>query len=501
MRLIQGLALRAHDIAQTVEMELIPYAEQQATELQAYADAAGAAVGLLGDVADLRKQLSEGSGAAFDMALIRGLAMRAAQILQVVQGFLIPTSEETAGAIGRYADAAGGAVAILGDVADLRKQLTEGSGTAFDMRLIQKLADEARQITQIVQAVLVPTTAAAAGGLSQYADAVGSAVAIIGDVAGLRKDAAELAAPVPEKAITALANEARRIAQIVTTTLVPTSEESATGLSQYAEAVGASVGIVRDVAALRKDATDLAGPIPEKVVVALADDAKRITQIVMARMVPASEEEAAAAQRFAETEGAAIQALKSVLDMPAKLFADYQSPSNAQIDMVVKDANRIVQRVDQAARLYNTDGLDAAKLFSEAVGGTFTAFKDGLLFFEALNSGDFRLDPKNLAVFEQGMTQTMATAGRLGQQAVAIPAANITALQNVTAALTASYDSMIKLSAVPFGNIGQLAGAYGGAGGGQSITININNPPASMNVPATIQQIKQGLAQGLGARR
>jgi hypothetical protein len=569
MALIKKFAERAAEITRLVETELIPFAEQQAAEMQRYADVSSAAVGLLVGVADLRKRLSEDIGGPFDMRQIKKFAQRAAEITRMVQAELVPQGEEQAAAMQRYADTAGSAIAILKDIADLRKRLSEAMGSPFDMNLIRTLADEARQITQIVQAVLVATTEETAAGFSRYADSVGSAVAILKGVADLRKDVADLAGPIPEKAIIAMADEAKRIAQIVSARLIPTTEEQAGALGHYADSVGSAVGIISDVAGLRKDATDLAGPIPVQAVVSLAneakqiaqvvaaqlipttedqadgfsryasavgsavsvvrdaaglrkdaadlagpipvagiirlaDDAKRITQIVLARMVPASEAQRDAMQRFADTEGAAITALKNVLDMPAQAFADYRSPSDAQIGMVVTDANRIIRQVDKAARAYDTKGLDAAKLFSEAVGGTFAAFKDGLLFFEALNSGDFQLDPKNLAKFEAGMGQTMATAGRLGAQAVAIPAANITALQNVTAALTAAYESMIRLAAVPAGNLSQLAAGFGaavGGGGGGSVVNNIYiTTQPGQNANQIADAVIQRIGQRVGAR-
>jgi len=94
-------------------------------------------------------------------------------------------------------------------------------------------------------------------------------------------------------------------------------------------------------------------------------------------------------------------------------------------------------------------------------------------------------------------------ANRLGAQAAAIPPGNIAALQSATTALTSAYDSMIKLGAVPFGNVPQLTAGLnqGMGGGGQTFNVYINNPPANLNVPALIQQVKQGLSQSLGARR
>lgn len=291
------------------------------------------------------------------------------------------------------------------------------------------------------------------------------------------------------------------VARIVQRVLIPTTEETAAGMGWYAESVGAAVSVISDVVGLRKDAADLAPPIPEKAIIRLADDAKRIAQIVLARMVPASEEQAEAAQRYADVAGSAVSALSDTLGLSARMFVDYQSPTDAQINRVVADADRIVRGVDKAARMYSTEGLEAAQAFGEATGSILSAFKEQLLFAQAIGSGDFKIDLKNLAIFETGLSQTLAVANRLGAQAAAIPPGNIAALQSATTALTASYDSMIKLGAVPFGNVPQLtSGLSQGMGGGQTINVYIQNPPANLNVPALIQQVKQGIAQSATSR-
>ena len=59
-------------------------------------------------------------------------------------------------------------------------------------------------------------------------------------------------------------------------------------------------------------------------------------------------------------------------------------------------------------------GLEGAKQFSDAVGGTFSAFKDGLLFFEALNSGDFTLKESNLTTFERATEKDDGCSRALG---------------------------------------------------------------------------------------
>lgn len=502
MAQIAQFAKRAAEFVRLIDMQIVPLTEEQAAGFQAYADAAGAAVQILIDVADLRERMSGDIGSPFDMAQIAKFASRAAEFTRLIQGQLVPLSEEASDSLSRYADAAGAAIQILIDVADLRQRMSEDIGGPFDMNLITRLATEAQRIVRAVQSVLIPTTEEQADSMGRWADTVGNAVAIVSDVAGLRGDMKDLASPIPVAAIQGLAAEAKRITAIVQGQLIPTTEETATGFSAYGDVVSSAVGIISDVAGLRKDAMDLASPISDAQIRQLAADAKRITQIVLSQMLPASEAQAEAAKRYADTTGSAVDALSSVLGLSAKMFADYVSPSDAQINQVVADADRIIKGVDAAARRYSTDGLAAAQAFGDATGSILSSFKEQLLFNQAINSGDFGLNPASLKAFELGMGQTLAVAGRLGAQAAAIPPGNIAALQASAAALTASYDSMIRLAAVPAGNIPQMTGALGGGGGGgQTLIVNVYNPAANVNVPALIQQVKQGLSQSIGAKR
>lgn len=495
---IRKLAELAAQTLRVTQSLLLPLSEDQAAVLGRFAAAASAAVGMLKDVSDLGETLNTVQP-PIPFGSIRRLADLAAQVVRVIAATLVPLTEEIAAGIERYLSTAGGAISLLKNAAELPKLLGEPR-PAIPPGSIRKLADLAAQVLRIIESTMVPTSEATATAVQTYADSAGQAISLLKDVADLGKSVADMGPPVAAAQIVKLADEALLVARTVQARLLPLTEDGAATLTTYAEVAGHMIGIIKDMADLRKQAADMGPPLTVAQITQLADEAQRITRIVVGRMVPASEEQVAAAQRFADTEGAAVAALKSVLDLPAKLFADYQSPSNAQIDLVVADANRIIRRVDIAARAYSTDGLEAAKAFSEAVGGTFAAFKDGLIFFQALNSGDFRLDPKNLATFEVAMGQTIRTAGRLGTLAATIPSANVSALQNVTAALSASYDSMIKLGAVPFGNLGALAGQLGG-GGGTIINVYVNNPPASLNVPGLIGQVKRGIASGLGAKR
>jgi hypothetical protein len=492
------LGREAVGIVQFMQGIIIPLTEEQAALFERFGSSAGAAIQALNDVAGLHETLAE-PHPPITAERVKALAAEVKHVTAIFLASIIPTTEEQANAAQYYADRAGAAVQVLSDVAGLREDMTD-LAAPIPIARIQGLAGEAKRIAQVVYGLLIPTTEEDAAAFSDYGDSVSTAVGIISDVAGLRKDALDIAPPIPLARIRGLAGEALHITQIVRGLLVPTSEEQAAGFSRYAEAEGAAVGILRDVVGLRKDATDLAPPLSVAQITRLADDAKRITQIVMARMVPASEEQAAAAQRFADTTGSAVSAISDVLSLPAKMFTDYQSPSDAQINRVVADANRIVQGVNRAAKAYDTKGLEAAQAFGDATGSIIAAFRDQLLFSQAIGSGDFTLDTAKLAVFEKGMAQTLAVAGRLGAQAVAIPAGNIAALQNTTAALTAAYESMIRLSAVPFGNLPQLAQGFGAAVGGTNITVNINNPPANLNVPGLIGQVKQAVVQSLAGK-
>jgi hypothetical protein len=160
-----------------------------------------------------------------------------------------------------------------------------------------------------------------------------------------------------------------------------------------------------------------------------------------------------------------------------------------------------VRGVDAAARAYSTDGLAAAQAFGDATGSILSSFKEQLLFAQAIGSGDFAIDAQKLGLFEQGMRQTLAVAGRLGAQAALIPPGNIAALQNTTAALTAAYESMIRLSAVPFGNLPQLTGALGGGGGGGSVVNNVTiNTLPGQNTQQIADAVIQRLGQRIGSR-
>ena len=144
--------------------------------------------------------------------------------------------------------------------------------------------------------------------------------------------------------------------------------------------------------------------------------------------------------------------------------------------------------------------LEGATQFSAAIGSTFSAFKDNLLFNQALASGDFLPDPTNLAAFEQGFGQAIALAGRLGKQAAAVPAGDVAALQTITAAIAAQAETMIKLAAVPFSDLPRAAGQLGASGGSLTIYQTIQATPG-MTMQALAAEAVRQLKQQISERR
>ena len=464
-----------------------------------YLETEKAAVDILNTISDLRTKLHDPTP-PIDPVYIQALINDSNAVIGLVKSSLIPLQQREVDNLKRFADAGGAGIGVLQDAYDLSKTLSEPQ-PPIPPGAIRYLTQVVAQVTRVIDLLLVPLTEQQVTDLKRYQDGAGAAIGLLNDTTDIAKALAEPQPPIPPGSIRRLATVAAQVLKVVETQLVPTTEEQLDPLKRYTEAAGAAVGLIKDAAEIGKVLAEPQPAIPPGAIRKVAQDAAQITRVLLSEIVPLTEEQAEAAKRFNETEGAAVATIKDVLDLPAKMFTDYESPSDAQIAAVVKDADRIARAINTAAATYDTKGLEAAKAFGDAIGATFSAFKDELLFFQALNSGDFMPDPKNLALFEKGTMLALDVTDRLAARAAQIPAANITALQNVTAAQTALYESMIKLAAVPFGNIGQAAGQLPGAANGGGVVIHIYNPPANVNVPALIQQVKQGLSRDVQARR
>ena len=318
-------------------------------------------------------------------------------------------------------------------------------------------------------------------------------IQLLSDMLQLRADMArevESGTPFNVGFARALAKRAAEFAQFVRAALPAATKDEAEGYKRAAENSRDGIAVLSDLIQLRKDMSDYkdVNPFDVAFVERLTAVGKRIVQMVQSQLVPTTQAEVDRMQRWADLNGSVVSLIKDVSSLNAQMFADYVPPSDAQLNAIAKDANRIAQRMVAIARTYDTKGLDAAKQFVDAVGGTFSAFKDGLLFFQALNSGDFVLNPGNLAKFEKSTAQTMAVAVRLGAMARKIPSQDLAALQLTTQALAGQAEALIKLAAVPFADLpaaaralqlqsNTLLGGARGAGGGGSVVFNIYQQP------------------------
>ena len=349
----------------------------------------------------------------------------------------------------------------------------------------------------------------AAADIKDKIDEQKNLIQLLSDMLALRADMArelESGTPFNVGFAQALAKKAAMFAQFVRAALPAATKDEAEGYKRAAENSRDGIAVLSDLIQLRKDMSDYkdVNPFDVAFVERLAATGKRIVALVQSQLVPTTQAEVDRMQRWADLNGSVVGLIKDVSSLNAQMFSDYVPPSDAQLNAIARDANRIAQRMVAIARTYDTKGLDAAKQFVDAVGGTFSAFKDGLLFFQALNSGDFVLNPGNLAKFEKSTMQTMAVAARLGAMARKIPSQDLASLQLTTQALGAQAEALIKLAAVPFADLpaaaqalnlqsGALLGGARGAGGGNTIYLNVYAQPG-MN----IDQLATVVAQKIG---
>lgn len=304
----------------------------------------------------------------------------------------------------------------------------------------------------------------------------------------------------------ALARRAAEFAVFVREALPKATKDESEGYSRAADNSRDSISVLSDLIQLRKDMSDFedVNPFDVAFVERLAATGRRIVEIAQSQLIPTTEAEADRMQRWADLNGSVVGLIKDTASLNAEMFSDYVPPSDAELNAIVHDANRIAQRFVAAAKTYDTKGLEGAKQFSDAVGGTFSAFKDGLLFFEALNSGDFTLKESNLTTFERATEKTMNVAARLGAKARKIPANDLAALGHTTQLLSAQSEALIKLAAVPFGDLPGAARNLDRQGGlvlgGAAPIINVY-PAPGMNVEQLATLVAQKIQRRTGAHR
>lgn len=348
----------------------------------------------------------------------------------------------------------------------------------------------------------------AAADIKAQIDEQRNVIQLLSDMIALRHDMqAELENGTPFNVgfAQALARRAAEFAVFVREALPKATKDESEGYQRAADNSRDSISVLSDLIQLRKDMSDFGdiNPFDVAFVERLAATGKRIVEIAQSQLIPTTEAEADRMQRWADLNGSVVGLIKDTASLNAEMFSDYVPPSDAQLNAIVRDANRIAERFVAAAQTYDTKGLEGAKQFSDAVGGTFSAFKDGLLFFEALNSGDFTLKDANLTVFERATEKTMDVAARLGAKARKIPANDLAALGHTTQLLSAQSEALIKLAAVPFGDLPGAARnleRQGGVLAGGAPIINVY-PAPGMNVDQLATLVAQKIQRKTGAHR
>jgi hypothetical protein len=482
--------------------------------IELYKQTLGTAIELLTAAADFHTAAQQAAVSPISPALVQQLVDEARWVLDLTRHALVPTNERQVEIFERNAAITQSSISIVSDMAELRQTMTGAllNSSPFDVVAVVWLVRRAEEFTALVLGSLLPLTIKQAEGVARWAESVSGTVSVVSDLATLREtvtQAMKNSAPFDSKQVAFLIGRAKEFFGMLRDQLVPTTEATAAGFDAYATSVGASVAIIGGIAGLRQTVTEAMAesqPFDSKQIAFLVGRAKEFTAMVRDQLVPTTEEQSEEVQRYADAVMASAAALKAPLELSGNLFADYVSPSDAQLDLVANDARRFVDRLAQAAATYSKEGLEASKAYAEGIGATFTAAKDGLLFFDALRSGDFTPQPAALAQFEAGTMALMDTAARLGARAATIPAGDIAALGSITTVLNDQAAMLINMSAVPFGNLGAIAGSYGGqqtstAGGSTTYQVNIYNPPAGLDVGALTRQVKEVMRQEMGGRR
>jgi hypothetical protein len=332
--------------------------------------------------------------------------------------------------------------------------------------------------------------------------AIEKAISVLDKIADLREKLANTGPPLDMATITTLVTESKLVFAMVRESLIPINEDTAKAIGFSTKAIEDAIGALSSAASLRDDAAAvMKSPLDMATLNNLVIESRLILTMVRDSLVPTTERQATEVQRYADAASSSIGLLADVSKLTAQSFADYKPPTAAQINRFAKDAEMVVKSIAKAASSYSSEGLTAAKAYSEALGGTFTALTGGLTFIEALNTGDYAIDMAKLTRFTKDSMMLLDKTHAIGAKAATIPAGNIAAINAAAGALSAYGDSMIKIAAVP--DIQSMAGYAGGGGsstnmGGVNIIINA---PMGIDVNALAQAVILKLNNAVGARR
>lgn len=154
------------------------------------------------------------------------------------------------------------------------------------------------------------------------------------------------------------------------------------------------------------------------------------------------------------------------------------------ITSVADDADQVGRAFAQIASTYDTKVLEGAKLYTDALQGTYQVIKDGVETFDALRVAEL-LPTDKLAAFEASSRAVIDTVGRLGAQAATI--GDVTALSQVAGA-------MALLPTLGMGGGTTNTTSMGG------VNINIYAQPGQ-DVNMIADAVMRRLGQSVGSRR
>lgn len=494
---VERLAFELRKSVIWFQSSVIPYEETMAAAIAQYVDIAGGAIDTLTAAAELGKNLGVATPIPIDIA--HRLADQVHEVTTLFQQSIVPYTEQQADDVSRYASIAGDAIGTLNDAAELGKNLTEATPIPLDK--VKWLAEQTKAATETFETYILARTEEQADTIGRYASITSDMVGTLSDAAGLG-EALKAALPIPMDTVRGLSAQAQHAADIFEDSILVRTEEQADDVARYASIASDSISTLSDVAGLGESLKAFI-PLSEDKLRHAAADTRRVTSIFLDDLLPVTEEQSEAASLYADAAGSATSAIQSTLGLTSQMFADYTSPADSDIQRIIADGDRFIAGMTEAAARYETEGLEAANTYAQALGSTVDALTGTGQLVEALRYGnEYLIDPGVLTQFKESSREILAIGAELGALAAQNDYSGLTA---ASSALSGWYDSLTKGASVPWGDLPTMAGAMGGSGGNTSygptsVTVNLYTQPGQ-NAQEIATIVLNRLNQSVAGRR
>lgn len=351
------------------------------------------------------------------------------------------------------------AATIINTIAQIRSTLATPQPLLRVADML-RIAQDAAMVTTILADTIVPATRLQANQLKGYTEMIKISVDSLKDVTDLRKNMAEPQSPLTEEIIRKLANEVQMVTRILMELLIPTGRQAHDALEYYADVSSKGVSILKNMIELRASLKDLKGPLDERVIRALADEARRVARIVMAVLVPTSEALAKEMNNYADSVSHSVGIVKDVADLRSA-SKDLGSPiSEADIRRVAAEAVRIT-RLMRGYLLPTTEAQGkTAGDYADVVSKSIGILKDtldlpGKLFSDYTSPTDTQI--RRVVTDANRITRQIAAAAKT------YDTAGLTAAKAYTEALSGTFgaikDGLLAVEALNSGDFEIKAGA------------------------------------------